>query len=197
MTLPTASPQIDYSPLGLLGFSMTSIVVNLHGLSLLPLNALIISMALLCGGLTQLFVGLLEYKNGRSFSGVTFCAYGIYWLSFVSLLIFPQLGWESAPTGLVGCYFILWGLFTGCMTLIARQLSRLDFIIFSSLAMVYFLLALHQFIPIESIGIVASLMGLVCGGCAFYLAVAKILYQELGRTILPIGLMAPERLIEP
>ena len=83
--------SINYIPLGLFAFSLTSILVNLHGLGLFPLNALVLSMALIFGGGTQLFVGLVEYKQGNNFAGITFSAYGLYWLSYVGILLFPLL----------------------------------------------------------------------------------------------------------
>lgn len=184
--------RIDYSPLGLFGFSITCILVNLHSLGLLPLNALLISMALIFGGATQLCVGLLEYKQGRSFSGITFCAYGLYWLSFVGIALFPMLGISpSAPSEVIGFYFLLWGIFTAMMTLVARRLSTIDFVIFSSLALLYFLLTLQQFFPHPWLNIFASLIGICCGISAFYLALAKILNHELGYALLPIGHAIP------
>ena len=180
--------SIDYTPLGLFAFSLTSILMNLHGFGLFPLNALIISMALIFGGGTQLFIGLVEYKQGHTFAGITFSAYGLYWLSYVGILLFPLMNISlTPPTALIGCYFLLWGIFTSIMAIIARQLSLMDFAIFTSLAVLYLLLALQQFIPSPSINVIASLVGILCGCCAFYLAVAKILQQELGVYFLPIG----------
>ncbi|WP_105903227.1 acetate uptake transporter [Vibrio gangliei] len=180
--------RIDYSPLGLFGFSLTAILVNLHSLGLVPSNALLISMALIFGGATQLVVGLLEYKQGRSFSGITFCAYGLYWLSFVGIALFPILGFPiAAPVSALGCYFLLWAIFTTLMTIIAQRLSHVDFIIFLSLSMLYYLLAVQQFLPMPILNTFSSLIGITCGLSAFYLAVAKILNHELGYSLLPIG----------
>lgn len=191
-TMKNAS--IDYTPLGLFGFSITSILISLHGLGVFPLNALVISMALVFGGATQLLVGLQAYKHGYSFAGITFSAYGLYWLSYVGILLLPALNIvPTPPASLVGSYFILWGIFTSTMTIIAHRLSRLDFIIFLTLAVVYFSLALHQFLPFSSINILSSIMGIICGCCAFYLAMTKVLQQELVFLPLPAQIVLPSK----
>lgn len=137
---------IDYTPLGLFAFSLTCILVNLHSFSLFPLNALIISMALIFGGGTQLLIGLVEYKQGHTFSGITFSAYGLYWLSYLGISLFPLLNNTlTPPTILIGSYFLLWGVFTSIMAIVAYRLSVMDFVIFVSLALLYLLLALYQF----------------------------------------------------
>lgn len=189
--------SIDYTPLGLFGFSITSILINLHGLGVFPLNALVISMALVFGGATQLLVGLQAYKQGHNFAGITFSAYGLYWLSYVGILLLPALNIvPTPPAALVGFYFILWGIFTSTMTIIAHRLTRLDFMVFLTLAMVYFLLALHQFLPFSSINILASIMGIVCGCCAFYLAMIKVLQQELAFLPLPTPMVSSPKNID-
>ena len=183
--------SINYIPLGLFAFSITSILVNLHGLGLFPLNALVLSMALIFGGGTQLFVGLVEYKQGNNFAGITFSAYGLYWLSYVGILLFPLLDIAlTPPAALIGFYFLLWAVFTSMMSIIARRISLMDFFIFCTLALLYFLLTLHQFLPLVSINILASLTGIICGGSAFYLAIAKIFQQELGQSFLPMGIVS-------
>lgn len=41
------------APLGLLGFGMTTIVLNLHNAGFYPLNVMIMAMGLFVGGLAQ------------------------------------------------------------------------------------------------------------------------------------------------
>lgn len=45
-TNTTANP----APLGLLGFGMTTILLNLHNAGIIPLSAIIVSMGLMIGG---------------------------------------------------------------------------------------------------------------------------------------------------
>ena len=52
-------------PLGLLGFGMTTTLLNLHNAGLLPLSIVIVSMGFALGGLAQVIAGVQELKNGN------------------------------------------------------------------------------------------------------------------------------------
>ena len=54
------------APLGLLGFGMTTILLNIHNLGFFPVSAVIISMGIFYGGLAQIIAGLLSFKNGKN-----------------------------------------------------------------------------------------------------------------------------------
>ena len=51
------------APLGLLGFGMTTILLNIHNLGFFPVSGVIISMGLFYGGLAQIVAGILSYKQ--------------------------------------------------------------------------------------------------------------------------------------
>ena len=47
-------------PLGLLGFGMTTVLLNLHNAGLLPLSVMIVAMGVALGGLAQIIAGIRE-----------------------------------------------------------------------------------------------------------------------------------------
>ena len=47
-------------PLGLLGFGMTTVLLNLHNAGLLPLSIAIVAMGIALGGLAQIIAGIRE-----------------------------------------------------------------------------------------------------------------------------------------
>lgn len=47
-------------PLGLMGFGMTTILLNLHNAGFFPLTAVIVSMGIFYGGLIQILAGMME-----------------------------------------------------------------------------------------------------------------------------------------
>ncbi|BCS88069.1 acetate uptake transporter [Pseudodesulfovibrio sediminis] len=49
------------------------------------------------------------------------------------------------------------------------------------------LLAIHDFTHIKILDTVAGWEGIICGGPAVYLAMAEMLNEQYGRTVLPIG----------
>ena len=92
-------------PLGLMGFGMTTVLLNLHNAGFFPLNSAIISMGIFFGGTAQIPAGLLEYKKGNTFGMTAFTAYGSFWLSPVGLLLLPRLGpAEATEAHVLGIY---------------------------------------------------------------------------------------------
>jgi len=108
----TANP----APLGLLGFGMTTVLLNLHNAGLYPLDTMILGMGLFFGGMAQIFAGIMEWKKGNTFGTTAFTAYGLFWMSLVALLVFPAIGWGKAAGNVaMTAYLGIWGLFTAIM----------------------------------------------------------------------------------
>jgi hypothetical protein len=78
------------APLGLLGFGMTTVLLNLHNAGFFPLDTMILAMGLAYGGLAQVIAGVMEFKNGNTFGTVAFTSYGLFWWSLVLLLVLPK-----------------------------------------------------------------------------------------------------------
>ena len=60
------------APLGLMGFGMTTILLNLHNAGFFALDGIILAMGIFYGGIAQIFAGLLEYKKGNTFGLTAF-----------------------------------------------------------------------------------------------------------------------------
>ncbi|MEJ2113750.1 MAG: acetate uptake transporter, partial [Flavobacteriaceae bacterium] len=61
------SDKANPAPLGLLGFGMTTVLLNIHNAGLYPLGSMILAMGLVYGGLAQVFAGIMEFKKGNTF----------------------------------------------------------------------------------------------------------------------------------
>ena len=103
-------------PLGLLGFGMTTILLNLANIGLVDLNIVVIAMGIALGGLAQVIAGIFEFKRDNLFGATAFTAYGFFWLSFVIIKV--GLG-KILPADLIsmGFYLLLWGIFTFFMAI--------------------------------------------------------------------------------
>src|ERR1043165_10140356 len=77
----TANP----APLCLLGFGMTTVLLNLHNAGWFELDSMIMGMGIFMGGIAQIFAGLQEWKKNNTFGATAFTAYGSFWLSLVAL----------------------------------------------------------------------------------------------------------------
>lgn len=110
-TIKLANP----GPLGLMGFGMTTVLLNLHNAGFFPLSSVILSMGIFYGGLAQILAGLLEYKKGNTFAATAFTSYGAFWLSLVGLLMLPKMGLADATDAqFLGVYLGLW-VFSHCL----------------------------------------------------------------------------------
>ena len=67
------------APLGLLGFGMTTVLLNIHNAGFYPLGSMIFAMGLVYGGLAQVLAGVMEYKKGNTFGTLAFTSYGLFW----------------------------------------------------------------------------------------------------------------------
>jgi len=178
------------APLGLTGFGLTTILLNIHNAGFYPNNAMILGMGLFVGGLAPLIAGVLESKKNNTFGTTAFTAYGAFWLSLVAIWVLPRLGLaEKADQTAMGCYLGVWGLFTFGMFIGTFRLNRALQVVFGTLVLLFWLLALGDFTRNGAITIVAGYVGIVCGLSAFYAAIAQVLNEVYGRTVMPLGPM--------
>ncbi len=178
------------APLGLLGFGVTTALLNLHNASLLDAASLgmIFSMGIFYGGLAQVFAGMWEMKKGNTFGATAFTSYGLFWLSLVALKLFPVFGWTAPVSAMaLAVYLVMWGLFTLFMTVGTLNLNKALVVVFVSLTVLFFLLALGEATGIGTITTIAGYDGIFCGFSAIYLAIAEVLNEVYGRVVLPIG----------
>ena len=179
--------QANPAPLGLFGFAMTTILLNIHNAGLYPLNGMIMGMGVFYGGIAQIIAGILEWKKGNTFGGLAFTSYGSFWLTLVFLWCAPALGIGAAsdPTAM-GCYLALWGVFTFVLFLCTLKGAMTGRLVFGSLVILFGLLALANFTGSHEIHTIAGLEGILCGGFAFYEASALIINEKMGRKVLPL-----------
>ncbi|MGF1908815.1 acetate uptake transporter [Vibrio kasasachensis] len=176
------------APLGLMGFGMTTILLNIHNAGFFPIDSMILSMGIFYGGLGQVLVGMMCFKRGDTFGTTAFTSYGLFWLTLVGLLVMPEMGLASAsPHGFMGWYLTLWGIFTGFMFVGSLCYPLAKQVIFGSLTILFFLLAARDFTGSTVIGTIAGIEGIFVGASAIYFAMAQVLNAEYGRVVLPVG----------
>ncbi len=179
----TANP----APLGLMGFGMTTVLLNLHNSGVFELGSMILAMGIFYGGIAQVIAGIMEWKKGNTFGTVAFTSYGLFWLSLVGLLVLPEKGIGNAPdNSAMVAYLLMWGLFTGVLFIGTLKLSRALQIVFSSLTILFLLLALGDLTGNATIKHIAGYEGILCGFSAIYTGLAQVLNEVYGRTVLPV-----------
>lgn len=182
----TANP----APLGLLGFGMTTVLLNFHNAGFYELNSMILAMGLCYGGAAQIFAGLMEWKKGNTFATTAFVSYGFFWISLVALIVLPKIIPTVTATNesALATYLAIWGLFTAVMFIGTFRLSRALQFVFGTLTILFALLAYGDFTE-ASPGFkhFTGYEGLVCGFAAIYTGLAQILNELYGKSVLPLG----------
>ena len=171
------------APLGLLGFGMTTVLLSLHNAGVTPLDGVTLMMGIFCGGIAQVIAGILEYRNGNTFGTVAFTLYGIFWLALVGIK--TDLTGMGSGGDTMGVFCLLWGILTLFLfigTLRGRIATK---IVFLTLTLTFFVLAVADFTGIGAITNVAGVIGVFCGLSAMYTAFAEVLAEQNEEEILP------------
>lgn len=175
------------APLGLLGFGMTTVLLNIHNAGFFSLGAMILAMGICYGGIAQIIAGVMEWKKGNTFATTAFISYGFFWLSLVALLVLPKMGLVEQPDNLGMVFYLgMWGLFTFFMFIATLKLSRALRVIFFLLTILFFMLAAGDLMHSHALKVAAGYEGILCGFSAIYAAVAQVINEVYGKTLMPI-----------
>ncbi|TVM17643.1 hypothetical protein DPQ33_08360 [Oceanidesulfovibrio indonesiensis] len=184
----TANP----APLGLLGFGMTTVLLNIHNAGFFPIDSMILAMGIFYGGVAQIIAGIMEWRKGNTFATTAFTSYGLFWLTLVGLILIPRMGLDvagPAADAAMPAYLVMWGIFTAVLFRGTWRISRALQFVFASLTVLFFLLALGDATGSETITRLAGWEGILCGASAMYTGLAQILNELEGKEIWPLGVV--------
>ncbi len=184
----TANP----APLGLMGFGMTTVLLNIHNAGFYKLGTMILAMGLFYGGIAQVIAGIMEWKKGNTFGTTAFTSYGLFWLALVALILMPGHNFgEANEHSAMAWFFAAWGTFTFFLFIGTLRLNRALQVVFFSLTVLFFLLVAREATGSELVGKIAGFEGIFCGASAIYAGLAQVLNEVYGRTVAPLGPVKP------
>lgn len=184
LTDKTANP----APLGLMGFGMTTVLLNLHNSGLFELGSMILAMGIFYGGCAQIIAGLMEWKKGNTFATTAFTSYGFFWFSLVALIVLPKLGLAAKPeNSAMVAYLVMWGVFTGVLFIGTLKLTKALQFVFASLTILFFMLAIGDYTGNVTFKHITGVAGIICGLSAIYAALAQVINEVYGKTVMPLG----------
>ena len=165
------------APLGLLGFGLTTVLLNIHN-----------AMGIFYGGIAQIVAGIMESKKNNTFGFTAFVSYGFFWLSLVAVWVLPKLGWAAPASEISMAYYLgIWGALTFCFFIGTFKLNRALQIVFAFTTILFFMLAIGDATGNADIKRFAGYEGILCGASAIYTGIANLLNEVYGRTVMPIG----------
>jgi len=180
----TANP----APLGFTGLGLAAVLLSLSYIGVYPAGSMVVSMAIFLGGFAQVFAGIMAWKKGDIFAGTAFSAFGLFWFSLAGLLIMPTMGWAEASSGIaMAAYLFIWGVYTFVMLLITMKIGvkALQFV-FVTLFILFMLLAVVNATANAGLLVIAGYVGLIMGLGSLYTALAMVMNEIHGKTVLPI-----------
>jgi len=181
------------APLGLYGFGMTTILLNIHNAGLFKLDAMVLAMGIFIGGIAQLIAGILEAKKNNTFGLTAFVLYGGFWFTLVAMILMQKTELIEKVTPVAMCCFLsVWGLITVVFLIGSLRISKGLTVVFLLLTLLFCLLATAEATGKVAIKTFAGYEGILCGFSAVYLSAATLL-RELGFNFLPIGIYDPKK----
>ncbi len=182
----TANP----APLGLLGFGMTTVLLNVHNAGFFELSAMVMAMGIFYGGIAQVIAGIMEWKKNNTFAATAFISYGMFWQTLIGIWLMPGIFNILGPTPKeMGIYLFMWALFTFVMFIGTLRISRALQVVFGSLTILFMLLAIGDFTENATILKLAGFEGIICGFSAIYAGLAQVLNELYGKELLPLGVI--------
>ena len=182
----SANTLANPAPLGLMGFGMTTTILNIHNAGFFKLNdPSILALGIFFGGLAQVVAGIMEFKKGNTFGTTAFTSFGFFWITLVFIIMKG-----GADKIFLGWYLFMWGLLAFWLWFATFGKHRAIQIVFASVTVLLWLLAVDHWFTMPSFFLKFSgYEGILCGLSAVYLAAAEVLNEDKGRIVLPIGII--------
>lgn len=181
-TIRIADTTANPGSLGLAGFGMTTLLLNLHNAGFFPLDAMILAMGLFFGGAAQVIAGCMEWKKNNLFGQVAFTSYGFFWIILVFVWILPDMGFSNATVpspASMSAFLGIWGIFTLGMFIASLAHGKLSAILFGLVTILFFALAAHA-------QLIAGWVGIAAGLLALYLSMAPVINDSHKKSVLPV-----------
>ena len=171
--------------LGLIAFGMTTLLVMFYDFTARPTEGLAWGMMIFCGGLLQLIVGIMEYRNGNTFGTVAFSSYGAFWMSFAFMNLARATGYAGPDAGAQAMYFFVWFLLTFTLFFGTLNTTRTLQAVFGLLAIVFLGLAIGTVLENPDVIKVSAAVGMVLGLVAMYTGLGQAVNEANGKEVLP------------
>jgi len=176
------------APLGLAGFGLTTMLLNLHNAGIFEMNTMILAMGVFFGGIAQVWTGKKEWEKNNMFGMLAFSSYGYFWLILVALIVAPNFGLEAFASSkhAMGWFLLLWGVFSFGLWVCTWKMTKLMNMLFFTVVLLFFGLALGDFTGNKMITKITGIEGVICGGIALYASMATVINEVHGKMVLPV-----------
>ncbi|MGD9993788.1 MAG: acetate uptake transporter [Salinivirgaceae bacterium] len=170
---------------GLAGFGLTTLLLQLHNIGLMGLGP-VVAMGFVFGGFAQLVAGFMEQKTGNNFGFAAFSSYGAFWIGLGLIWIFNHQGIYQSSTTDVGYYLVAWTLLTLIFWVASWFIHTAMAVTFTLLLIGFILLDLGHF-GFPLMNKIAGYELIFCALAAWYMMAVVIINEVAGKEILKMG----------
>jgi succinate-acetate transporter protein len=163
---------------GLGAFGATTLLLQLHNLGLVGVNA-VMWLAFFFGGMAQLIAGFLEHKNGNNFGFAAFTTYGAFWIALGGIWLNGNVGFTAISGTDVGWFLVVFTCLTALYFVGSLKQNTALALVFLTLLIGFILLDIGHLVPgAEIFNKIAAVELIVCVLCAWYLMI-HVIYTPL------------------
>ena len=184
---------MEPSALGLFGLAMVTLVASSQKLELTHGVAGVLPWAIFLGAIAQLIAAAYDAKHDNTFGATAFFAYGLFWLGvgmtwLISNGLFGEAFQATYDPHELAFAYVGYFIFTMIMTIASTETSKLLFIIFCLIDVLFLGLFLTTFGVMEhATHMLAAFAELAIAIASFYGVAANILNHHFGYKFLPVG----------
>lgn len=151
----------------------------------------VFGVALMCGGLTALIAGVIQFRTGKAFSGVLFCGFAAFWLSLFAIAQWFLKDVPPAQVGhALGLFLYAFGIFLAIMFAASFRTNVVVILTLALIGIAVFMLGAGNYGAHATLIHWGGYLGLAASACIFYLALAELCEISYGRTVFPIWPLA-------
>lgn len=178
----------DPGPLGLACFALTTFCLSMvnSGLVVKESVAVVIALALIYGGATQILAGMWEFKKNNTFGATAFSSYGAFWISWGLFELLAVLKVFVIPSQGAWLFLLAWTIFTFYMWLGSFGTNKALVVVFTLLLVTFILLTMGA-AGSPSLHTLGGYIGILTAIAAWYTSFAGVVNNTLGRAVLPVG----------
>jgi hypothetical protein len=203
-------------PVGAAGFALCSLALGLSTVGAISASgsSIILAGTFFYGGIVQLIAGFFALASGAAFAAAFLCSYGAFWLGYTAIEVYlaphivSSVLTSPASAGLsksalaaqaghtvatsLGVFLIGWLVVTLIFTTVSVRTNLVTALAFVLLDLTIILLML-AYLGASAAGVAqsgalraAGYAEIILGLVAFYIVLAELLNETVGRKVLPL-----------
>ncbi len=178
----------DPGPLGLACFALTTFCLSMVNAGLVDKAAtiVVIALALVYGGATQILAGMWEFKKNNVFGATAFSSYGAFWISLGVFDLLATLKLVTVPSQGVWLFLLAWTIFTFYMWIGSFGTNKALLTTFTLLLIAFILLTIGA-AGNAAAHTMGGYVGIATAIVAWYTSAAGVINTVYGRVVLPVG----------